>query len=139
MGQKTSFFHEASKVEGVFTSNGFVSMIRCSKPFWGTFFHPNILMSSHLLNWRKKKFSKFWHFSFFFWPFLRIFSLLRIAVNSVSAILTNGLRLKTFGYCQTMKKFNFPQPSIFVKFESTLVDFRSSFCYHPGNAIYSYL
>ena len=53
MGQKTSFFHEASKVEGVFTSNRFVSMIRCSKHFWGTCFHPNILMSSHLLNWRE--------------------------------------------------------------------------------------
>ena len=74
----------------------------------------------------------------FTWTIGSIFFLQNIAINSVSEILTNGLRLKTFGYCQTMKKFNFPQPSTFVKFESTFVDFRSSFCHHPGNAIYRY-
>ena len=106
MGKKTSFFHEVSKVEGVFTSNGFVSMIRCSKHFWGTCFHPDILMSSYLLNWRKNFFSKFWHFSFFL-PFLRIFSLLKIAVNSVSAILTNSLRLKNIWILSNNKNMNF--------------------------------
>ena len=126
MGKKTSFFHEVSKVEGVFTSNGFVSMIRCSKHFWGTCFHPNILMSSHLLNWRKKIFLKFWHFSFF-WPFLRIFSLLKIAVNSVSAILTNSLRLKNIWILSNNKKYEFLQLSTFVEFWSTFVDFCSAF------------
>ena len=126
MGKKTSFFHEVSKVEGVFTSNGFVSMIRCSKHFWGTCFHPDILMSSYLLNWRKKFFSKFWHFSFF-WPFLRIFSLLKIAVNSVSAILTNSLRLKNIWILSNNKKYEFLQLSTFVEFWSTFVDFCSTF------------
>ena len=84
---KNVIFSRGVESGGGVTSNGFVSMIRCSKHFWGTCFHPNILMSSHLLNWRKSSFSKFWHFSFF-WPFLRIFSLLKIAVNSVSGMMT---------------------------------------------------
>ena len=111
---KNVIFSRGVESGGGFTSNGFVSMIRTSKHFWGTCFHPNIPMPSHLLNWRKIFFSKFWHFSFF--PFLRVFSLLKIAVNSVSAILTNGLRLKTFGYYQTMKKISFRQLKIFVEF-----------------------
>ena len=77
---KNVIFSRCVESGGGGTSNRFVSMIRSSKHFWGTCFHPNILMSSHLLNWRKNKFLKFWHFSFF-WPFLRIFSLLKIAVN----------------------------------------------------------
>ena len=93
VGQKTSFFHEVLKVEGVFTGNRFVSMIRCSKHFGRTCFHPNLLMSSYLVNWRKNFFLKFWHFSIF-WPFLHIFSLLKIAVNNSSAIFTNVLHLK---------------------------------------------
>ena len=136
MRKKTSFFHEASKVEVFFTSNRFVSTIRCSKHFWGTCFHPNILMSSHILNWRKIFFFEVLTFFIFFLPFLRIFSSLKIAVDSVSAILTNGLRLKTFGYCQTMKKFNFPQPSTFVKFESTFVDFGHHFVIIPPRKCY---
>ena len=86
-GQKTSFFG------GGFTGNRFVSMIRCSKHFGGTCFHPNSLMSSYLVNWRKIFFLKFWHFSIF-WPFLHIFSLLKIAVNNSFAIFTNVLHLK---------------------------------------------
>ena len=120
MGKKTSFFHEVAKVEGVFTSNRFVSMIRCSKHFWGTCFHPDILMSSYLLNWRKLSFSKFWHFSVF-WPFLRIFSLLKIAVNSVSAILTNSLRLKNIWILSNNEKYEILQLSTFVEFWSTLI------------------
>ena len=50
VGQKTSFFHEVLKVEGGFTGNRFVSMIRCSKHFGGTCYHPNSLMSSYLVN-----------------------------------------------------------------------------------------
>ena len=65
VGQKTSFFHEVLKVEGVFTGNRFVSMIRCSKHFGRTCFHPNLLMSSYLVNWRKKKFPSFVIFHFF--------------------------------------------------------------------------
>ena len=80
-------------MEGVFTGNRFVSMIRCSKHFGRTCFHPNLLMSSYLVNWRKNFFLKFWHFSIF-WPFLHIFSLLKIAVNNSSAIFTNVLHLK---------------------------------------------
>ena len=89
VGKKTSFFHEALKVEGVFTCNRFVSMIRCPKHFGGTCFHPNSLMSSYLVNWRK--FFCCWNFDIFhfFWPFLPIFSLLKIAVNKSSAIFTN--------------------------------------------------
>ena len=105
-GSKNVIFSRGVESGVFFTSNSFVSMIRCSKHFWGTCFHPNILMSSHLLNWRKKKFRSFDIFHFF-WPFLRIFSLLKIAVNRASAILTNSLRLKTFGYYQQSKNFIF--------------------------------
>ena len=65
IGQKRSFFHEALKVEGVFTCNRFVSMIRCPKHFGGTCFHPNSLMSSYLVNWWKKFFWNFDIFRFF--------------------------------------------------------------------------
>ena len=106
VGQKTSFFHEVLKVEGVFTGNRFVSMIRCSKHFGRTCFHPNLLMSSYLVNWRKNFFLKFWHFSIF-WPFLHIFSLLKIAVNNSSAIFTNVLHWKTLGYYHTTRNISF--------------------------------
>ena len=76
MGQKTSFFHEASKVEGVFTSNRFVSMIRSSKHFWGHVFFQTY--SCHHISWIDGK-NFFWSFDIFhfFWLFLRIFSLLK--------------------------------------------------------------
>ena len=73
---KNVIFSRGLESGGGFTGNRFVSMIRCSKHFGGTCFHPNAVMSSYLVNWRKKCFLKFWHFSFF-WPFLPIFSLLK--------------------------------------------------------------
>ena len=70
----------------------------------GTCFHPNSLMSSYLVNWWKNVFLKFWYFSCF-WPFLHMFSLLKIAVNNNSAIFTNILHMKNIWVLPNNKEY----------------------------------
>ena len=76
----------------------------------------HVIISCELM---KKFFLKFWHFSIF-WPFLHIFSLLKIAVNNNSAIFTNVLHLKNIWILPSNQEY-----ILFVNLQHMLI-----FCQH---------
>ena len=76
----------------------------------------HVIISCELM---KKMFLKFWHFSIF-WPFLHIFSLLKIAVNNNSAIFTNVLHLKNIWILPNNQEYIY-----FVNLQHMLI-----FCQH---------